>query len=188
MLCALSRRCGPDGPYGAWEPAAGEEVVRLHIDGLAWQPPQRDPLPELSGECRLPVCRLTAHLRHALWIPEARRHDGPGLGLRGVLHRSVSEATGGWTALTGGAPPERRNLRKRGVKHGGSHEPGARRWAWAKWRRGGKGGQHAVPTAYASLRQSRPWKVRKRQPSNASEARGSQGFGGHADSSQWPMR
>lgn len=35
----LSRRCGPDGPYGAWEPAAGKDVVRLHIDGLPLQPP-----------------------------------------------------------------------------------------------------------------------------------------------------
>ena len=36
---SVSRRCGPDGLSGAWEPAAGEEVVRLHIDGLALQPP-----------------------------------------------------------------------------------------------------------------------------------------------------
>ena len=51
-----------------------------------------------------------------------------------------------------------------------------------------EGGQHAAPTAYASLGQSRPWKARKRQPSNAPEARGRQGFGGHAASSQRPMR
>ena len=44
---------------------------------------------------------------------------GPGLGLRGVLHRSASEDTEVWTALARGGPPERQNLRRRGATHGG---------------------------------------------------------------------
>ena len=175
MVSALSRRCGLDGAYSTWEPAAREAVVRLHIDGLALQPPQREPLPGLRCECRLLLCRLTAHLRHAIWVSEARRHYGPGLGFRCVMHRVASEETGVWTALMGGEPPERRDLRRRRVKH---VRDGERR----------ERGQHAAPTAYASLRQLRPWKVRKRQPSTASAARSRQGFGGHAASSQQPMR